>query len=421
MQDCSIIDAASATKLYWGWLVVAVAFLVGMFGFGLGFYGPGIYLAALEVHRGWSTEELSSAITVYYILGAALLFFITGPLFDRWAARTVVTIGAAAMACGAASLTLITSPWQVYASFGVMSLGWATTSGAAINIIVAPWFDNRRGLALSWAMNGASAGGVVIAPLLVLAISQFGFAFGLDTAAAVMLAVLIPLVMLVLRPKRPDEHDAADIRSTLHQQASSNTTSASGVAMFRLAAVLRTQAFITTSIPFALALTAQVGFLTHQIAFLSPMIGTLAAGWAVGLTTFAAILGRLTAGFVVDRVNRRSVAALNFVVQAIGIGFLAMTTERSMLYLGCVLFGLGVGNATSLPGLIIQEEFPKQHFARIISLVVAINQFSFAFGPTLLAHCRAVRGNYTVALLVCVAVEIVAAATRPLIRNRAAI
>jgi hypothetical protein len=32
-------------------------------------------------------------------------------------------------------------------------------SGAAINIIVAPWFERRRGLAVSWALNGASCRG----------------------------------------------------------------------------------------------------------------------------------------------------------------------------------------------------------------------------------------------------------------------
>jgi len=123
------------------------------------------YLVALKARHGWSTEELSSAITVYYILDATLLFLIVGPLFDRWGARVVVAIGTVAMACGVVLLTLITSPWQVYASFGVMSLGWAAMSGAAINIIVAPWFERRRGLALSWAMNGGSAGGVLLAPL----------------------------------------------------------------------------------------------------------------------------------------------------------------------------------------------------------------------------------------------------------------
>ncbi len=96
-------------------------------------------------------------------------------------------------------------------------------------------------------------------------------------------------------------------------------------------------------------------------------------------------------------------------VQALGTGLLAATTERELLYVGCVLFGIGVDNATSLPGLIVQREFPKQHFARIISAVVAINQFSFAFGPIIIADLYQAEGTYTVALLVCLAMQIAAA------------
>jgi cyanate permease len=80
-----------------------------------------------------------------------------------------------------------------------------------------------------------------------------------------------------------------------------------------------------------------------------------------------------------------------------------------LLYIGCVLFGLGVGNTTSLPGLLVQQDFPKQHFARIVSLVVAINQFSFAFGPTLLGQLEHAQGNYSAGLLVCLSMEALAA------------
>jgi MFS family permease len=237
-----------------------------------------------------SIEQLSSAITLYYVIGATLLFFGVGPLFDRWGARAVVTIGAVAMACGLILLTLMTRLWQVYAGFGVMSLGWATMSGAAINIIVAPWFAKRRGLALSWAMNGASAGGVVIVPLLVLAISWFGFAGGLDVAAAAMLAIVIAVAVLVLRPRRPDEHDRADLPASADRPSSFPQTPLDEAAKFRLATLVRNRAFVTTSIPFALALAAQVGFLTHQVALLTPSIGTMAAGWVVSLTTSAAVV-----------------------------------------------------------------------------------------------------------------------------------
>ena len=152
-----------------------------------------------------------------------------------------------------------------------------------------------------------------------------------------------------------------------------------------------------------------MGFLTHQIGFLSPTIGTVAAGWAVSLTTFAAVLGRIATGYIADRFDRRPVACVNFIVQMLGMAILATATAPAMLYLGCALFGLGVGNTTSLPGLMVQQEFPKQHFARIVSVVVAINQFSFAFGPSLLGQLEHAEGSYGTGLLACLSMEALAA------------
>src|SRR5580704_16818312 len=88
MRGRSIIGKKPALLPYHGWLVAAAAFLVALYGFGLGFYGPGIYLVALRALHGWTTRELSSAITTYYVLGATLLFFWVGPLFDRDHAMT---------------------------------------------------------------------------------------------------------------------------------------------------------------------------------------------------------------------------------------------------------------------------------------------------------------------------------------------
>jgi len=405
MDDRDAIDTSRAPGLYHGWLVVAAAFLVALFGFGLGFYGPGIYLVALKVRHGWSIAELSSVITTYYVLGASLLFFGVGSLFERHGARKVLTVGIVAMGIGLVLLTWVARLWQVYAAFALMSVGWATMSGAAINIIVAPWFERRRGLAVSWALNGASAGGVIIAPALTFLTTRYGFELAIGALVGSMAAILMPVLILILRPRRADECDPPDLDIT-EPRASLSPAEAE---RFHLASILCSARFITISVPFALGLTAQVGFFTHQMAFLSPTIGTVAAGWAVSLTTFAAVVGRIVVGFIVDRYDRRMITALNFVVQMLGMAILAIATTPTLLYVGCALFGLGGGNLTSLPGLLVQQEFPKRHFARIVSLVVAINQFSFAFGPTLLGQMEAAEGSYRLGLLLCLSIEAVAA------------
>jgi MFS family permease len=397
------VATADRAHIYHGWRVVGAAFVVALFGWGIGFYGPGIYLVALRERHGWSTAEIASAITTYYLLGATLILFVGGA-FERFGARTVVSAGAAAMAGGILLLPLVSQPWQVYGAFAVMSFGWAAMSGAAINIIIAPWFDRRRGLAISLALNGASAGGIVIAPLLILLISRLGFAAALAALAALTLLVVLPTAAFVMRPKRPDERDHAG------DGARAPTGPESSQARpWQASAMVRDWHFQTIAIPFALGLMAQVGFLTHQVAYLTPLLGGTGTGWAVGLTTSAAIAGRLLLGLFVDALDRRAVACGNFLVQVIGMGLLATTQSAPLLLAGCVLFGLGLGNLVSVPGLIVQREFRKEHFARIVAMIVAINQFTFAFGPGLLGYLQRIRGDYTAALVVCLAIEIAAA------------
>jgi MFS family permease len=368
---------AANTGIYHGWLVVGAAFLIALFAWGIGFYGPGIYLVAVRERHGWATVDIASAITTYYLLGATLILF-AGGVFERFGARCVVSAGATAMACGAVLLAFVSRPWHVYGAFAVMSFGWAAMSGAAINIIIAAWFDKRRGLAISVALNGASAGGVVIAPLLVFLIGRLNFAAALFCVAALMLAIVLPAAAFVLRQRRPNERDGAD--EVCDATRAQGSAPAAQALPWRMSAVLRSADFQSVSISFALGLMVQVGFLTHQVAYLSPILGSSATAGAVSLTTLSAVVGRLLIGLIVDTCDRRVVACGNFLVQSAGTALLAANPSAPMLYLGCILFGLGLGNLISLPGLLVQQEFPQQHFSRIVGLIVAINQFAFAFG-----------------------------------------
>jgi hypothetical protein len=79
-----------------------------------------------------------------------------------------------------------------------MSVGWASMSGATINTIIAPWFEQKCGLAVSLALNGASCGGVFIVPFLMFLSAYFRFAYGLYIAVGMMLVVLVSSVIPVL-------------------------------------------------------------------------------------------------------------------------------------------------------------------------------------------------------------------------------
>ena len=78
---------------------------------------------------------------------------------------------------------------------------------------------------------------------------------------------------------------------------------------------------------------------------------------------------------------------------AAGMVVLLSTTSVTGLYVGCILFGFGVGNLITLPGLIVQQEFPRRDFARAVSFNVAITQL--VDKPTMGVHVKMPKSIFT--------------------------
>jgi MFS family permease len=157
----SIIDETSVR--YEGWRIVVVCFLVATFGWGLGFYGQSVYLAELHRQHGWPTSLISTATTFFYLFGAVLVAFIS-EVVRSFGPRNCLLGGVVAMAGAAVLIGEVTAPWQLYAVNALMALGWAGTSLGVITNTLGLWFDKKRGMAISLALNGASFGGIVGVP-----------------------------------------------------------------------------------------------------------------------------------------------------------------------------------------------------------------------------------------------------------------
>jgi len=256
-------------------------------------------------------------------------------------------------------------------------------------------------------LDQATLGGVIVTPALILLIGAVGFSPALAMAGLVCFVVLTAVAVAVLG-RGPEEIGLGPDGDPAGSAPRPPATI--GARRTRVDA-LRTWRFWSVSAPFALGLAAQVGVLTHLVALVTPMLGAGGAARAVSTTTAAAVIGRLVTGLVVDRLDRRRVASATLVIQIIGVVLLAWPRSTWGVYLGCVLFGVGVGNLTTLPGLILAVEWPRERFAALVGLVVGINQFTFAFGPSLVGVLRDWTGAYGPALGACAALQAVAAAT----------
>ncbi|PZA10576.1 MFS transporter [Rhodopseudomonas palustris] len=390
---------------YHGWRIVVVCFVVATFGWGLGFYGQSVYLAELARAHGWPSSQIAIATTFFYLTGALLVAFV-GDVIRAIGARACLLGGIAAMALGTALLGRITAPWQLYAVDAILAVGWAGTSLGAITNTLGLWFDRRRGMAISLALNGASFGGIAGVPLLVALIGTVGFS-GATTAAAIAAVVLLmPLVAIVVVPP----HLASAASAASAPRALSSGAIRSGA--------LRDPAFLTATIAFSLVLFAQVGFIVHLIAYLDPLVGRERAALAMSLLTAMAVVGRVLLSVVIDRLNQRLVSALSFASQALALAIAIMTRDAMLLMVACALFGFSVGNLITLPALIIQREFPVQSFGVLVALNTAINQVAYAFGPGMIGLLRDASGSYTLPFTGCIALQLAAAALIMVRRGR---
>ena len=172
---------------------------------------------------------------------------------------------------------------------------------------------------------------------------------------------------------------------------------------------MRSAKFWSVAAPIALALTAQVGFLVHQIAILEPVLGRAQAGFSVAALTVMAILGRFGLGAFANNLDMRRFTAWSVASQAVALLAIAATSNTTGLFAACVLFGLSAGNLLTLPALIIQREFEAASFAMLVGLAWAINQFIYAFGPGLVGVLRDVTGSYAAPLVLLAALDIAAA------------
>src|SRR5205823_14446790 len=127
------------------------------------------------------------------------------------------------------------------------------------------------------------------------------------------------------------------------------------------------------------------------------------------LLTAMAVVGRVLFSFVIDRMNQRLASALSFVSQAVALAVIINVHNDVVLIAACAVFGFSVGNVITLPALIVQREFDPRSFGVLISLITAINQITYAFGPGVIGLLHDMFGSYSLPFYCCIGIELTAA------------
>jgi hypothetical protein len=381
VTDAGHRDVPAQAAFFGPWAVRS-AFLMAIFGWGVGLHGPPIFLAEVIGRTGWTLSLVSTAVTLHFLCGALVI-----PQLPRAYARfglpATTVAGAAVTTAGMLGWALASQHWHLFLAACATGVGWVTMGAVAVNAIVSPWYSRNRPAALSKAYNGASVGGVIFAPLWIALIASLGIAGAAAAVGAAMTLVALLLGRYVFG-KTPEalgqSPDGDTTPATKARSAANQRAELPGARLWR------DRAFITLAAGMAVGLFAQIGLLAHLFNVLKPTLGAQSAGFLLGGATACAIVGRHVAARAMARFSaRRGVAAVGYAIQALGLVALlfAKPDQIWLIVSGVLLFGSGIGNATSIPPLIAQTDFAVKDVLRVVALVVAIAQGTYAFAPAI--------------------------------------
>jgi MFS family permease len=389
-------------RVFYGWWIVTACMLSALVGNALGLFGAGVYLHEVVTANGWTTGLVSGAVTLFYVVSALLLIPV-GIGIKRYGPRPIIASGGIALAGGVVEIGHATLPWEAYLAFLFMGIGWAGLSTTAVATTLAPWFDKHQGRAVSIASLGASAGGIIGAPALLFGITRIGFASTTIVAGVFAVAVVLPLAAFVLRNRPQDLRLFPDGLPLRHAAATTDAPD------WTLPTALGTPALRSVMATFGIGMMVQIGFLTHQVTLLAQSVDRLTVSIMVSSTAVAALAGRLALARFADEMDARVTTAAVLLIAAGSLSAMGLFPVPLILIGGSIVFGLTVGNVTTLSPIIVRREFGAQAFGLVFGVASCGIQLATALGPSFYGLLHDAFGSYNPALIGAAGLDVVAA------------
>jgi MFS family permease len=393
-------------QLFHGWRIVVAALVMMCVQAGTAAYSFGVLFKPIMYEFGWSRGTTSIAQSIFILMGG-----ISGLLIARLIGhiniKTLVFLGAVIGGTSFLLLSRVTNIWHLYLLYFFVGIGLGGGAGfVPIAIIISNWFTRRRGMAMGIASAGIGLGAMVLAPLIGYAIQFFGWRMTYILMGLLVFAVDIPLALLVLRmkpqemgllpdgeePLRTREAALVEESSRNHSMESTDKLEHGGIAIWT-----KSWPFWLLCLGFALAQIGEVSIVIHEVPFLTDMgIPAGIAAGALGLTGGIGGIGKVTFGWLADKLSLRYVTILCFTLQLLGVLILLRVHSVAMVWLFVVEFGFGMGGMTTLLPLAVGDLFGIASFATVYGFVQLLVIGVSTAGPSCAGFIYDATGSYSI-------------------------
>jgi nitrate/nitrite transporter NarK len=391
-------ESLRTPRIYYGWFIVVSMAAIGFLSSSArgGVYGIFIPLLSEEFDLSRAAVSLPASIAV---LSGGLMGPFAGWIFDRFGGRKVITSTLVLLALSIASLRYTNSLIFLIAFYGILAPVFG--SGNFMPIIaalVSRWFYRHRATAIGIVLGGTSMGSLFMLPLItrILFITDWRTTW---LILGILILVAVPLAAAVVRddpavkglqpygvPTSGDQHGRASSYGPLEAKGWQQS--------------LRTAPLWQLMGSFAICGFSGMPILIHMIPLgtergLSP---TLAAT-ALGLMGSLNLLGMIFAGPISDRMQRKTLLGLVYIVLALGYLLLLINGP-----LGIFSFAIVFGTFILCTGLLTMgltaDIYGVRNLGTILGIVLLCHTLAGSTGTYLAGWLHDLTGNYDLAFTI---------------------
>lgn len=403
--------ATGSGGLYYGWVIVALAFMMQALASGGTNALYGVFAVPFAESFSASRAQVLLATASVAMISSGLLSPLAGYWLGRYRPKTLILLGGVMLSLGFLAMTQVQYLWQVSV---IYALCWSTGNTLygtlAANTSVSNWFSAGRGKALGFAAIGMSLGTFSLPPLVSWLIIDFGW----RTACAALsglIALSLPILWRWYRDKPEDlglhvDGAAEDFPEPL---------SASGANGWRQ--VLGSRYFWLITVCISICFAGFNGLTINLIPMaIDQGVNAQTASLLMSVAATFGVIGKLAAGFSADRLGPRVALLLPLLALIVACLILWGTPGFERLMLASAMIGLSSGGAIPVWGALIGLFFGRRLFSLVMGMMNPVLVPLIVICAPFVSWVSERYGSYNPALATIIAAIALAIALIPLLK-----
>jgi MFS family permease len=396
-------------KSFYGWWVVAAAFMTFGLAVGLPYYNNPFFYDYYQKSFGWTKAQ----ITFGFPLAALLTLWVGPVLVPRFSPRKLILVGTGLTCLAFLGWgTMGKNIWVYWGIWFVYTVGYILSGPIPHQIIVSQWFRKLRGTAMGVLYVGVGLVGF----LGSFAVKPLAEAFGFQKALMIIGVTVLaswPIAIFFLRDKPSEKGQFPDGADTPPAEQA--------VEAFSYHYLVRRYSFWLLLLGSACSIGA-IGSVNFHMKFVfqdhmanavaqTEFQSLLNATWRAAsmIILASSIGGRLMIGGLSDKFNKKIVMAISYFLSAATIPILLTVTPPTTPWVFGLLFGFAMGADYMLIPLMAAEQFGVNSLARCMAIILPVNTIAQTWFPYFVSLLRERFGSYDVAMGVIFAVAILSA------------